>query len=118
MNPLERDRKGEEPLYRPRHWRRIGRRRQKRAKKENLFRGGGNKAVIFVPSTPHSQLKKRHQDIVRGTKLKIKTVEKSGKTLKSTIQRSNPFGQPKCSIEEECLVCRGEMGNCKRGSNV
>ena len=111
---IEKDRNGEQPLYRPRHWKRTERRKRKRAQKENWYRKGGNKTVIFVPSTPHSQLKKKYQDIVEKTGLKVKIVEKSGKTLKSIIQKSNPFKQPKCSMVDECLVCRGGRGDCRR----
>ena len=50
---LEKDAKGEEPLYRPRDWKRVERAKCRRAKKGEWFKGGeqGNETVIFVPAT-------------------------------------------------------------------
>ena len=110
----EKDQNGEQPLYRPKNWQRTDRKKKRRGKKEDWYKKGGNKSVIFVPSTPHSELKKRYEDAVRKTKLKIKIVERSGKTIKSILQKSDPFEQPRCSKEEGCMVCRGGKGNCRR----
>ena len=35
-----RDESGEEPLYRPREWKRVGRAKARRAKKNEWFKGG------------------------------------------------------------------------------
>ena len=110
----EKDRSGEQPLYRPKHWQRTDRKKKKRAKKEDWYKKGGNKTVIFVPPTPHSQLRKRYQDVIKKTSLKIKVMERSGKTVKSILQKSDPYKQPRCNPEEDCMVCRGGRGNCRR----
>ncbi|KAL8620473.1 hypothetical protein ACOMHN_048406 [Nucella lapillus] len=112
----EKDRNGEQPLYRPKNWQRTERKKIRRAKKEDWYKKGGNKTVIFVPSTPHSQLSKRYQEVIGKTNLKIKVVERSGKTVKSILQESDPYKQPGCSTEEDCMVCKGGRGkgNCRR----
>ncbi|KAL8613584.1 hypothetical protein ACOMHN_022003 [Nucella lapillus] len=112
----EKDRNGEQPLYRPKNWQRTERKKIRRAKKEDWYKKGGNKTVIFVPSTPHSQLSKRYQEVIGKTNLKIKVVERSGKTVKSILHESDPYKQPGCSTEEDCMVCKGGRGkgNCRR----
>ena len=37
---LEKDRRGEEPLYRPREWRKVERAKTRRARKSEWFKGG------------------------------------------------------------------------------
>ena len=57
---LRKDREGIEPLYRPREWKKEERIRDKRKKKREWFRGKdkSKEAVIFLPATPGSELKK------------------------------------------------------------
>ena len=55
------DASGETPLYRPREWRKLDRAREKRRKREIWYKRGGFDTVIFVPATPGSQLKHRHE---------------------------------------------------------
>ncbi|KAL8581246.1 hypothetical protein ACOMHN_038346 [Nucella lapillus] len=102
----EKDRNGKQPLYRPKNWQRTERKKIRRAKKEDWYKKGGNKTVIFVPSTPLSQLSKRYQEVIGKTNLKIKVVERSGKTVKSILQESDPYKQPGCSTEEDCMLLR------------
>ena len=89
-------------------------RRKRRAKRENWYKKGGYESVIFVPSTPHSQLAKRYHETVKETGLKIKVVERSGRTVKSILQKSDPHEQPRCTTEEGCMVCEGVKGNGRR----
>ena len=70
--------------------------------------------MIFVPSTPHSQLKNKYQQMIRETTLRIKVVETAGEMLRGIVQRSNPFGQTKCETTTRCMVCTGGRGQCKR----
>lgn len=60
---IEKDVKGEEPLYRPMNWKRVERAKSRRTKRGEWFKGGGqgNETVIFVPATPGSELKRRHE---------------------------------------------------------
>ena len=51
---VARDQNGEEPLYRPKGWKRVKRAMDRRSKKEDWFKDGkegSNKNVVFVPAT-------------------------------------------------------------------
>ena len=52
--------------------------------------------VMFVEVTPNSELKQRVQKACRKNKLKINVVEKMNRSVKTTLQRSNPFGWQSC----------------------
>jgi len=68
--------------------------------------------VIFVPATPGSQLKHCYMKEIKETRFKIRVVEQSGTTLKSMLQKSDPF-KPKQCTKVDCLVCRTDgKGNC------
>ena len=78
---------------------------EKSGKRDDLYKRGGDEAVIFVPATPASQLQKKYQSEIRNQGYKIKVVEKTGTTLKKVLQKSNPFKQQRCG-RENCLVCK------------
>ena len=101
---MEKNACGEEPMYRPRGWRSEERARKKQEKKEAWYKKGGCKSVIFVPATPRSELKRRYEEEIKKTKYSIKIVQQSGLTLKSHLQRSNPFANERCR-RGECIVC-------------
>ncbi|PFX34698.1 hypothetical protein AWC38_SpisGene381 [Stylophora pistillata] len=82
---IELDASGEQPLYRPREWKRIERDQKRREKRESWYRKGGFDTVIFVPATPASELKNRYMEEVKGAGLKVKVVEQSGVTLKRIL---------------------------------
>ena len=65
----EEDDAGIEPRYRPRDWKRGEREVKKRQREESWFRDGGAETVIFVPNTPHSELKHRYMNEIRKTGL-------------------------------------------------
>ena len=49
----EKDATGEEPLYRPKGWKRVERAKGRRTKRTDWFKGKkGNESVIFIPATP------------------------------------------------------------------
>ena len=85
------DASGEQPLYRPREWKRLERAQERQGKRESWYRKGGFDTVIFVPATPGSQLKIRYIEEIKGAGFKIKVVEQPGVTLKRMLQRSDPF---------------------------
>ena len=65
-----------------------------------------------MPSTPQSQLKRSYQKEIARSGLRIKVVERSGITLKSKLQVSNPFKPQRCG-RDDCFVCSSEgTGNC------
>ena len=111
---VDKDKKGEQPLYRKKQWKRAERLKKRRAQKENWYKRGGYKSVIFVPATPHSKLRKRYEEEIKKTDLKIKVVETSGRTVKSIIQKSDPFKRAGCNNIEGCMVCEGGKGQCRR----
>lgn len=68
--------------------------------------------MIFMPATPGSQLKHCYMKEIKETRFKIRVVEQSGTTLKSMLQKSDPF-KPKRCTKVDCLVCRTDgKGNC------
>ena len=109
---------GERPLYRTHDWNREERDREKRDKKLSWYKRGGYESVIFVQSTPRSKLKQRFQAEIDRQGLKIRVVEKAGRSLKSSLQRSNPFGEASCD-RETCVICNTDgRGSCsKEGIN-
>ena len=59
--------------------------------------GGRYESVMFVQATPKSELRRR-------LGMKIRIIEKAGATIKSLLQRSNPFGIMKCG-HDQCKMC-------------
>ena len=103
------------PMYRPRGFKENERKEAKKKKKKDWYEKGGYKSVIFVPSTPESNLKRRYECEIKKTNLKIKVVEQAGTQLKRILQSSNPFRKDRCD-DDMCFVCRdGRKGNCRRG---
>ena len=76
--------------------------------------------VFFVPRTPNGELatllREAEQDIAKLTGDRIKIVEKSGKMIKSNLQKSNPWSGENCR-RSECLVCKDKIesnGDCRK----
>ena len=110
---IELDASDETPLYRRREWRKLDRAREKRRKGENWYKKGGFDTVIFIPATPGSQLKHRYMKEIKETGFKVRVVEQSETTLKSMVQKSDPF-EPKRCAKVDCLVCRADgKGSCR-----
>ena len=109
----EKDEKGEFPMYRPKGWREDERRKVKEQKKKNWYKRGGYESVIFVPSTPDSELLKKMREKVDDSGLKIKLIEKSGRTLGDVLRTSDPRKEKRCT-RNDCPVCTTDgKGNCK-----
>ena len=73
--------------------------------------------MIFVPPTPNSSLKKSMEREVKASPFKFKIVETAGRSIKSRLQKSNPFSRKKCQ-DNQCMVCsKNGKGNC-RATNV
>ena len=107
---------GIRPINRPKTWRRRERKEEKQRKKTRWYKDGGFDSVLFVPSTPKGQLKKMYQKEIATSGFRIKVVERTGVTLKSRLQRSNPFKPQRCG-REQCFVCSsGGTGNCNAES--
>ena len=115
---VEKEEKNEQPIHRPKDWKKTERAEEKRKKKGEWYKKGKGKeneydSVIFVPTTPKAELRKRYEEEIKNSKLKIRVVETAGKTLKKHIQRSDPFKREKCG-NTKCLVCTTEgKGPCR-----
>ena len=53
---VKEDEEGVRPLYRPKDWNIVARRKEKEKKKHSWSTKGGHIAPIFVPPTPNSEL--------------------------------------------------------------
>ena len=68
--------------------------------------------MLFIPTTPDGKLKKMYEEVIKRSGVRIKVVERIGRTLKSQLQVSNPFRDPNCG-RGDCLVCTTfGQGNC------
>ena len=114
-------RSDKQPIFRHKNWKREERRQEKREKKLNWATGDGHIAPFFIPTTPGGVLMSMMRQVAdeeakEGIKFKILKV--GGRTLKRTLQRSNPTAIPGCE-EKDCLACnpeRGKGGNCRRNN--
>ena len=116
INAFETMRRNEEmdirPIHRPKDWHRLERIEEKERKVRSWYKTGGFDSVLFVPATPNGNLKRMYEHTIQGSGLRIKVVERSGRTLKSKLQRSNPFRNGGCG-RNDCFVCTTTgKGNC------
>ena len=91
---------GTSPLYRSKQWRQQ-QRVQARASKKKTWYGDKFDAVYFVEATPGSQLAHQCQKVFRRCDLKVKVVERTGKTIKQLLVKSDPLRKEEC----KCRVC-------------
>ena len=107
---------GLRPINRPKDWQRDERIEEKQKKKLTWYKQGGFESVMFVPTTPGAKLRKMYEHAIRKSGIRIKVVERTGRTLKSQLQRSNPFRQRQCG-RSDCFVCTTTTkGNCSTES--
>ena len=109
---LKRDQEGETPLYREKNWNRLERLKEKEKKKISWYKSGKNEAeaVFFVRATPEGKLAEECKKEFKKAGLKIKVVEKTGKSIKRELVKSNPFKKIGCG--KGCRIC--ELGvDCK-----
>ena len=95
--------KGERKLHRPKDWKRTERKLESRTKKNNRYKKGDSETVIFVPYTESSKLKKMYQNEIKKSNCKIKVIEKSGRTLKNILKKTNPFKEDRCK-RQDCFI--------------
>ena len=119
---VEDDEAGLRPLYRPKDWNVVARRKQKEMKKYDWSNKGGHIAPIFVPPTPNSELVTMLREVAdkeAEAGINFKMIETGGMSMRRVLQVSNPMETKGCD-ESDCLPCkdgRGEGGNC-RGCGV
>ena len=108
---------GIRPVNRAKTWHKVERTEQKERKKKGWYKQGGFDSVLFIPSTPNGKLKHMYQTEIRKSGLRIKVVERTGRTLKSQLQTSNPFKQQGGCGRPSCFICTTtKKGNCNRES--
>ena len=104
---------GIRPLYRKASWRKTER-AVKGAKKLKSWYGADYKSVLFVQSTPGGVLKQALSEVVKESGLKVRVVEKGGRSLQSLLQKSDVGNNIMCG-GPECVLCRtGGKGPCNR----
>ena len=109
-NLLAKVTRGERPLYRNAAWMKE-RRGMEKVKKHKGWHGGAD-TVLFVQSTPNEILRKEIQGQMDKLGMKVKVVEKAGRSLKSLLQRSDVDPSPRCRFDD-CVVCKTEAkGQC------
>ena len=65
-----------------------------------------------MEATQGSGLKDRVEKVVKRHDMKIKVVERGGRTMTSLLQRSDPFGRNLCD-KQDCIIClKGFKVNC------
>ena len=110
-NILDKVALGERPLYRPADWKKKERAIGKIRDKKSWF-GKTNDSVLFVQATPGEVLRKRLQAVVKDHGMKVKVVEKGGRSLKGSLQKSDI--EPLEGCGQECVVCQTGGKNCHR----
>ena len=106
------DIEGTRPLYRPKQWNIVARRKEKEDKKYNWSTRGGHVAPIFVPPTPNSELAESLKSIADSEAeagIHFKIVETGGLSIRSVLQKSNPLQTIGCD-SDDCLPCAHSRG--------
>ena len=111
------DKDGTRPLYRPKEWNIVARRKEKEIKKYDWSTRGGHIGPIFVPPTPTVNSHKcwTIADSEAEAGVHFKVIETGGLSLRSALQKSNPLETAGCD-SSDCLPCkhsRGEGGKWK-----
>ena len=103
-NQLEDSKNGTEPLYRSKDWKRAERNKAKQLKKRSW--SGSTDSTFFIDATPGSQLSKQCQDVFRNCGLNVCVIERSGRSIKQMLMKSNPFKKAAC----DCDTCTAADG--------
>ena len=109
---VERDAKGQTPLYRSRIWNKEERRKKKLMKKIAWYRP--QDTVIFVPTTPNGELAMNVRKVVqeegRRINVKVTVVETAGTSLGQKLVRTDLAANKPCR-QQDCLLCITGEGN-------
>ena len=115
---VERERKGECPLHRPKGYNSEERQKKKNLKRTSWYKSKGFDTVLFCPPTTEGKLAKELRDIVDETskkmQLKVKVVERAGVSVKNLLPGLQEEDQCNNS-RSECFIHRnGGKGNCRQ----
>ena len=73
---------------------------------------------MFVEATPNGQLAKAYRKALKEASLKVRAVERAGKSMKKMLLKSDSFREGKCN-QNMCKMCRlYSHTNCKERSVV
>ena len=88
--------------------------KRKGRNKDWYLKGNKYESLMVVDETPGERLKRVVEKIAKKYGIKMKVIERRGRTMKTMFQKSNPFGFVGCS-ERDCVVCKGGMGvDCRK----
>ena len=109
---LKKDQDGICPMYRPKGYQEETRRKKKEINKMSWYKP--YETVLFCPPTPRSELFKQlnniAQDSVKAGGLKIKVVERAGRSIKSLmpgLDKGSTCGRQDCFVHSS-----GKRGDC------
>ena len=106
---------GMRPLYRNSDVNKYQREVVKLKKQINWY-GKSNGSVLFVQATPGERLKSAVQYVCDKSGMKIKVVEKGGRTVKQILQKSDIDPVEGCR-RDDCMICSTKGGgNCEKES--
>ena len=112
-NVLAKSLRGERPLYRSSTENKL-QRNVNRKLKEKKWWGVKHDSVMFVQATPGETLKKRIQAVCDQSELKVKVIEKGGRSMKQILQRSDVAMGGGCG-RTDCVVCKSDdRGLCSK----
>ena len=105
-------------MYRSKFWNLGKRKKENDQKKSEWYKKGGYKSTFFVDATPREALARKCQALFKKCRLPIKVIEKSGKSLKQHLMKSDPFKEERCS-DDNCPICALDKKiNCKTRDTV
>ena len=94
----------EQPFYRGKSWNFKERKEEKRVKRKTWYQNNGSEATFFVDATPNEELAETCRKAFKRGGLKVKVIEKTGRTIRNALVRSNPFKESNCH-QDSCKVC-------------
>ena len=112
-NVVMRVEEGRRPMYRSACNLKLERAVEKKVKKSKWW-GESYDTVLFVQATPNEVLRRRVQDVCDKEKMKVKVVERGGRSLKQILQRSEVASSGFCG-RGDCRLCEDEgRGMCAK----
>ena len=73
-------------------------------KRNKWYERGGYETVMFVDATPNGELAAECKKALKDSELGIRVVERSGKSIRKVLSKSDPFQETSCG-RENCKVC-------------
>ena len=92
----------------------VQERRKNKSTRQEWYKGGEKyESVMFVQPTKGARLQKEVQRIAKKHKIKMRVIERGGRSVKGMLQRSNPFGKKMCG-RDRCVLCQnGSDVDCR-----